>query len=116
MCNPFLFNCTPAHFPLLIDSAVERLHESEKTEVHLSQDALQYLYKYGDSHRVTFEGTLSNQNQGQLDKLSTALHARLKVALHNSKKKDARGRNYNPPRIDKDALEKALKSKPLLKA
>jgi len=116
MCNPFLFNCSPAHFPLLIDSAVERLHDSEKSEVHLSQGALQYLYTYGDSHRAMFERALNNKDQAQLDDLSKALHTRLKVALHNSKKKDAKGHNYNPPRIDREALEKALKANPLSKS
>jgi hypothetical protein len=114
MCNPFLFNCAPAHFPLLIDSAVERLQESEKSEVHLSQDALQYLYKYGNSHKAKFEQALSNQDQAKLDGLSKVLHSRLEVALHKSKTKDARGHIYNPPRIDKEALEKALPlTKPL---
>jgi hypothetical protein len=108
MCSPVLFNCSPIHFPLLVDSAVERLHESEKSEVHLSQDALQYLYKYSNTHRPMFEKALGNQNQKQMDALSKALHSRLKVALHTSKKKDAQGHTYNPPRIDKDALEGAL--------
>ena len=116
MCNPFLFNCAPAHFPLLIDSAVERLHDSEKSEVHLSQEALQYLYKYGDAHKALFQHALGNQDQARLDDLSKALHARLRVALHNSKRKDAKGHDYNPPRIDKDALEQALKANPLTPA
>ncbi len=108
MCSPFLFNCAPSHFPLLIDSAVERLHESEKSEVHLSQDALQYLYNYGNTHKESFAKALESEDQGTLDGLSRALHSRLKVALHKSRTKDDKGHNYNPPRIDKEALEKAL--------
>ena len=96
MCNPLIYTCTLTHFPLLIDSAVERLNKSEKREVHLSPEARQYLYQYGASHRGAFEQALASEDPKQLEALSKGLHSRLKVALRNSKKKDATGRFYNP--------------------
>lgn len=113
MCNPLLFNCSPIHYPLLIDSAVERLHKTEG-EVHLSQGAVQYLYEYGNAHRSAFEQALKPEQQKKLDNLSEALQVRLKVALKNSAVKDPNGNRYNPPRIDREALKLALDKNPLV--
>jgi hypothetical protein len=108
MCNPLLFNCSAAYYPLLIDSAIERFGD----DVHLSKEAQQLLYERGNKHKADFEKLLKPENQKEFDKLSKALHDRLKVALRNSRSKDAAGQLYNPPRIDRDALQQALDATP----
>lgn len=112
MCNPLLFNCSAPHFPLLIDSAMERLHDSLGEEVHLSKGAQDVLYQHGNQHKEEFEKALHTQNQAELDRLSNELQRRLKAALKDSDKKDKSGHAYNPPRIDEQGMKKALNDDP----
>lgn len=112
MCNPRLFNCAAAHFPLVIDSALERLHESQGEEIHLSRGAQDVLYHHGNQHKTAFESALVSQDQAELDRLSTGLHRRLQFALLRSVQKDPNGRAYNPARIDEQAMKQALKNDP----
>jgi hypothetical protein len=113
MCNPLLFNCSAAHYPLLIDTALERLHESEG-EVNLSKGAQDVLYKHGFRNKVAFGRALRGENQARLDELSRGLAERMKAALALSKSHDDSGRPYNPARIDGDGMQKALKDNPWL--
>jgi hypothetical protein len=81
--------------------------------IHLrAQDV---LYHHGGRHREAFEKALKDQDQDQseLDRLSTGLQKRLESALRRSVQKDAGGgRAYNPPRIDEQAMRLALKDDP----
>ena len=112
MCNPLLFNCSASHFPLLIDSAMERLHDSLGEEVHLSKSAQDVLYQHGNRHKQEFETALHSRNQAELDRLSNELQKRLKAALDDSSKIDKNGRTYNPRRIDEEGMKKALNDDP----
>jgi hypothetical protein len=111
MCNPLTHVCTAAHYPFLIDSAME-LVQKDKGEVHLSKGAQDVLYKHGSDNKAKFEHALKNTDKANLEKLSEGLRKRLEAALANSKQIDANGEPYNPQRIDEDAMKKALATDP----
>jgi hypothetical protein len=113
MCNPLLFNCSAIHYPLLIDTALERLQVS-KGEIHLSKGAQDVLYKHGLANKAVFDRALRDENQARLDALSRGLTERMNAALVLSKDRDDSGHTYYPARIDAEAMQKALNDNPWL--
>jgi hypothetical protein len=109
MCNPLVFGCSATHFPLLLDSAVERLNQA-KGEVNLSKGAVNVLYKHGSAHKAEFERALKDKDNSKLEQLSKSLQKRMEAALADSKQTDPSGHPYNPQRIDGDAMQKALQA------
>lgn len=111
MCNPLTGACTAVDYPLLIDTAMDRVHRS-KGEVHLSKSARDVLYTHGNAHKLEFERALKDKDTKKFEDLSKSLQKRLEKALVNSKQTDPSGRPYNPPRIDGDAMKKVLDADP----